>query len=319
VRWIALSFALPSGSPSSRRVALWRRLRQIGAVAPTGALYLLPAGAESQEAFEWLAQEIQEGGGEALVLPIESLEPAAEGRVVELFRTARDEDYQKIAGEAAEATAKAAMTGEEPQPLRDRLERLRRRFAEVERIDFFAAPEGPRTAGVLAALESALRGGPEPSREVAAVDLGAYRGRTWVTRPRPFVDRLASAWLIRRFIDPEATIRYADVPAEGEIAFDMRGTAGGQTFGQSFGHTGDLCTFETLCAAFQLDDPALAALGAIVHEIDLRDGRSAAPEVPGVERVLAGWAGAGWSDPELERQGTALFEGLYQAFRRGGR
>jgi hypothetical protein len=302
VRWIALSFSLPSGSASSRRVALWRRLRQIGAVSPTGSLHLLPAGPEGQEAFDWMAQEIREAGGEALVMPVDRLEEPAEARVVDLFRAARDEDYQKIIAEAAEPSAK---------PQREHLERLRRRFAEIERIDFFAAPEGPRAAAALAQLEAALSGGAEPAREVAAVDRAAYRGCTWVTRPRPHVDRLASAWLIRRFLDPEAAIRYSDTPAEGEISFDSPGAA--------FGHTGDRCTFETLLAAFSLDDPALQALAAIVHEIDLRDGRSAAPEIPGVDRILAGWTAAGWPDAELERHGTALFEGLYLSLRQTDR
>jgi hypothetical protein len=300
VRWIALSFSLPSGSASSRRVALWRRLRQIGAVSPTGSLHLLPAGPEGQEAFDWMAQEIREAGGEALVMPVEKLEEPAEARVVALFRAARDEDYQKIVAEAAEPSAK-----------RERLERLRRRFAEIERIDFFAALEGPRAAAALAQLEATLSGGTEPAREVSSVDRAAYRGRTWVTRPRPHVDRLASAWLIRRFLDPEAAIRYSDTPAEGEISFDSPGA--------QFGHTGDRCTFETLLAAFSLDDPALQALAGIVHEIDLRDGRSAAPEIPGVDRILAGWAAAGWSDMEVERHGTALFEGLYLSFRQTDR
>jgi len=122
------------------------------------------------------------------------------------------------------------------------------------------------------------------------------------------VDRLASAWLIRRLIDPEAEIRYGEAPEAGEVSFDMRDA--------EFGHQGNLCTFETLIAAFGLGaDPALAALAEIVHEIDLRDGLSARPEIPGIDGLLRGWASAGWSDSELERHGTALFEGLYLALR----
>src|SRR6185295_19715592 len=204
----------------------------------------------------------------------------AERRVVELSRTARDEEYQKIVAEAEPASK----TG-----LRERLERLRRRFAEVSRIDFFQASGRTAAAAALARLEAAIGGGEAASREVPRAELERYKGRIWVTRPHPHVDRLACAWLIRRFVDPDAEIRYADVPAEGEVSFDMRDA--------DFGHRGNLCTFETMLAAFALgDDPALAALAAIVHEIDLRDGASARPEVPGVDAILRGWSAAGWPD-----------------------
>lgn len=302
--WIGLTYSLPSGSSSSPRVAVWRRLRHLGAVSPAGSLYLLPGSDESLEALQWLAQEIREAGGEALVLRVERLEGDAEGRVVDLFRAARAEDYRKIAAEADEAASRADRS--DLRELLEKLEKLRRRFAEVARIDFFQAPEGAEASAALARLEAGLAPGESPA--TPAVDLSRYQGRRWVTRPRPHVDRLASAWLIRRFLDPDAEIRYAEAPEEGEVSFDMPHA--------EFGHRGNLCTFETLVASFGLGgDPALAALAEIVHEIDLRDGVSARPEIPGVDGLLRGWASAGWPDAELERHGTALFEGLYLALR----
>jgi hypothetical protein len=305
MHWLGLSYTLPSASASSKRVAVWRRLRQLGAVSPTGSLYLLPLGDENAEAFDWLAQEIENGGGEALVLRVERLEGEAEAKLIELFRSSRDEDYRKIVAEAEEALEPAGREG-----LKERLEKLRRRFAEASRIDFFQAPEGPMAAAALARIEAALGRGDGPARDVPAAERERYQGRRWVTRPHPHVDRLACAWLIRRFVDANAEIRYAEVPAEGEVSFDMRDA--------DFGHRGNLCTFETMLAAFALgDDPALAALAAIVHEIDLRDGASTRPEVPGVDAILRGWAVAGWPDTELERQGAALFEGLYAGLKQG--
>jgi len=293
--YLALSYSLPSAAASSRRVAVWRRLRALGAVSPTGSLYLLPASEENQEALDWLAQEIETAGGEALVLRIEKLDGDAERRLIELSRTARDEDYQKITAEAAQK----GKTG-----LRERIEKLRRRFAEVSRIDFFQAPGRTAAAAALARLETILGGGEAADREVSRADLDRYKGRKWVTRPRPHVDRLACVWLIRRFVDPQAEIRYRDAPQKGEISFDMRNA--------DFGHRGNRCTFETLIMAFGLEeDPELAVLAEIVHEIDLRDGVSARPEIPGVDAALRGWSAAGWPDSELERHGIALFEGLY--------
>ncbi|HYU30919.1 MAG TPA: chromate resistance protein ChrB domain-containing protein [Thermoanaerobaculia bacterium] len=310
MRWIGLTYSLPSGSSSSPRVAIWRRLRQLGAASPTGSVYLLPWGEENREAFEWLSQEIEAAGGQALVLPIDRLDGSAEERLIELFRSARAEEYRKIMAEADEA-AQAGRAGagrEDRSELRDRLEKLRRHFAEVARIDFFQAPEGAEAAAALARLETGLGHGESPAREIPPADLARYRGRRWVTRPRPHVDRLASAWLIRRFVDPEAGIRYSETPEPGEVSFDMRDA--------EFGHQGNLCTFETLIASFGLaGDPALPALAEIVHEIDLRDGLSARPEIPGIDGLLRGWGSAGWSDSELERHGTALFEGLYLALR----
>lgn len=310
VRWIGLAYSLPSGSSSSPRVAVWRRLRQLGAVSPAGSLYLLPAGEENQEALDWLSQEIREAGGEALVLRIDPMEGEAEERLTELFRSARGEDYRKIAAEADEAAAQALADpgAEDRGELRDRLEKLRRRFAEVARIDFFHATAETEAAAALARLEACLGRGEGPARGVPAAELARYRSRRWVTRPRPHVDRLASAWFIRRFIDPEAKIRYSETPKRGEVSFDMRDA--------QFGHRGNLCTFENLIAAFGLEsDPALAALAEIVHEIDLRDGLSSRAETAGVECLLRGWRNAGWPDAELERHGTALFEGLYLALR----
>lgn len=297
MHWIALSFSLPSGSSSSKRVAVWRRLQKIGAVSPTGSLYLLPEGDESRESFDWLAQEITDAGGQSLVLPIGQLDGDAEARLIEAFRAARGEDYRKLAAEAGEAE-RAGKTG-----LEDRLEKLRRRFAEVARIDFFQAPERADAEAMLARIEALLAPPEAPASETRSAE--RYRGRRWVTRPRPHVDRLACAWLIRRFVDPEAEIRYAERAGDGEISFDMKGA--------DFGHRGNRCTFETMLAEFGLgDDPALAALAQVVHEIDLRDA-STRPEVPGIDTVLRGWSAAGWTDAELERHGVALFEGLYRA------
>src|SRR5918992_625445 len=299
--WLALTYSLPSAAASSRRVAVWRRLRALGAVSPTGSLYLLPESEENREALDWLAQEIETGGGEALVVRIGGLEGEAERRVIELSRSARDEDYQKIAAEAEQG----GKTG-----LRERLERLRRRFAEVSRIDFFQAQGRTAAAAALARLEASLGGGETTRRDVPRADLERFKGRTWVTRPRPHVDRLACAGLIRRFVDPQAEIRYGESPKKDEISFDMRNA--------QFGHRGNRCTFETLIAAFGLEeDPALAALAEIVHEIDLRDGVSARLEIPGVDAALRGWSAAGWPDAELERHGIALFEGLYRGLQTG--
>jgi hypothetical protein len=308
--WLVFSYSLPSQAHSSPRVALWRRLRRLGALSPTGGIHILPAQDDCVEAFQWLAQEVKQAKGEALVMRVERFEGLEDPQLMALFREARGVEYADIEAEAErlEKRLGARMKAEDRSRLREALDKLRKRYADIARVDFFEAPEGTSVAARLARLETALS-----PREAAAVSVSpaaieAYRDRRWVTRPRPHVDRLACIWLIRRFIDPHAVVRYSLTPDPDEVAFDMREG--------EFGHRGNLCTFETMLSAFGLDEPGLRSMAEIVHEIDLRDGRYAHPETTGVDAILRGWLLARLSDAELEAHGPALFEGLYSALSR---
>jgi hypothetical protein len=311
--WLVFSYSLPSKAQSSPRVALWRRLRRLGAITLTGGIHVLPAREEDLEAFQWLAEEVQQAKGEAVVMRVEQFEGLADADLIERFRRARAEDYTTLDAQVdgLEERLRADLKPEERSRLREKLERLRRQHAEVARIDFFDAPEGSLVAAHLARIAQALAASEAPSTSIAPAAIQAYRDRCWVTRPRPHVDRLACIWLIRRFINPAAVIRYANAPEADEVAFDMRGG--------TFSHRGNLCTFETMVVAFGLEDPSLRLIGEIVHEIDLRDGRYVHPETAVIDAVLKGWLLMGFSDRDLEVHGVALFEGLYAAFTRGGR
>ncbi len=314
--WVVFSYSLPSKARSSPRVALWRRLRRLGAVQTRGRVYVLPEQEDCVEGFQWLAKDVKEAGGEALIMRVQQFEGMADADLVELFRQARDEDYRQLRSEVDRlarllAHSQGAAAGR--RDVGDRLVRLRRRYAEVARIDYFNSPEGSRMLTRLDALEKTLSSRVRPTRvpEVPRQRVEAYRRKRWITRPRPHVDRLACAWLIRRFVDPRAKIRYANAPKPGEVAFDMERS--------EFGHRGGFCTFETMMQAFGFTDPALRAIAEIVHEIDLRDGRYARPETAGLDAVLNGWLRAGLSDQELESHGVAMCEGLYAAMRHLGR
>ncbi len=309
---MVFSYSLPSAGRSSPRVAVWRRLRAIGAVSPKGGVYVLPDREESAEAFQWLAQEVEQARGDALLMRVERFEGLGDAELVALFQRARSEDYEELNAQAArleKALGRRQHTS--PQELadaRDALERLRRRHAELARIDFFACPGRGRVEARLARIAEALSPNRVPGATVAPAALAAYRDKQWVTRPHPHVDRLACIWLIRRFVNPHAAVRYADTPDPGEVAFDM-------SHGE-FGHRGNLCTFEVMIKAFALDDPGLRAIAEIVHEIDLRDGRYARAEIPGVDAVLRGWQGL--PDADRETHGVALFEGLHAALSQTG-
>lgn len=311
MEWIALTYTIPAGGTSRTRVALWRRLRRLGALTQAGGTSILPARVDCAEAFGWIAQEIAHAKGDALVMRVGGFDGLSDGELIERFRDVRRSDYAQL---DAQAEVLEQEVLEHPSPAgslhsKETLAKLRRRHAEIMRIDYFPTPEGTQVGARLARIGEAL--GPRDSSGAAVepVEVVQLRGRRWVTRPRPHVDRLACIWLIRHFIDPNAVIRYA-VQAEGEeIAFDMRGAR--------FGHQGNRCSFETMVAALSLDDSALRTVAEIVHEIDLRDDLYQRPEVPGVDAILKGWLVAEYTDGELESHGVALFDGLYGALRSG--
>jgi hypothetical protein len=311
MNWIVFSYSLPGKSGSGPRVNLWRRLRRLGAISPAGGAQVLPAREECLEAFQWLAREIRQAKGEAVVMRVEQFEGLTDQQLIDQFHAAREEDYAEIEKAVTELdkTLSKRANPEDRSITREALEKLRRRYLEVRRVDYFNSPAGDRLADHLAQVEQVLSvTTPSPVAGIERRASGDYRHKQWVTRPRPHVDRLACIWLIRRFIDSSASVRYAENPKTGEIAFDMDEG--------EFGHRGNLCTFEVLRLAFALDDPALQTMAEIVHEIDLRDGRYIRSEIAGIDAVLNGWQLSDWPDAELEARGVALFEGLYRTLLR---
>ncbi len=303
--WAVFSYSLPTAARSSPRVAVWRRLRALGALSPKGGVYVLPARDECVEAFQWLAREVEQAKGEALLMRVERFEGLGDAELIALFQEARKAEYaaldDRVAALGKRLTGSRSRAPEEDARARESLGRLRREHAEIARIDFFNSPAGAQVARRLARVEAALSPTRPEDGPVAPAAVAAYRHKRWVTRPSPHVDRLACAWLIRRFINPRAAIRYSNAPRPDEVPFDM---------GQGpFSHHGALCTFETMVRAFRLRDPAVGAIAEIVHEIDLRDGRYVRPEVPGVDAVLRGWMSR--PDADREAHGIALFDGLY--------
>lgn len=305
MNWVVFSYSLPSKSSSSPRVTLWRRLRRLGAISPTGGVYILPARSECVEAFQWLTQEIQQSNGQALVMHVQQFDGLTDSHLIELFREARREDYAELEAQVKELEQSftGAISPEQFTELRDTLSKLQRQYAEVIQIDYFDCPEGVLVASHLAKVAQALAPGGDIGPQVELVAVAAYKDKRWVTRPQPHVDRLACAWLIRRFINPEAVIRYSLQPEPGEISFDMNEA--------DFGHSGQLCTFETMLRAFSLAAPGLSLLAEVVHEIDLRDERYFHPEVTGIDAILKGWLLLDLPDAELESRGLALFDSLF--------
>jgi hypothetical protein len=313
--WLLLAHQLPP-KPAYFRVKIWRRLQDLGSVAIKASLYALPSNTETREDFQWLLREIQEGGGEATLFEARLVDGLTDQEVRALFDTARDADYDALAIEARNLAETVVADPEQwrvriPE-LRSLLTKLRRRLGEVVEIDFFGANGRDAVEGLLSGIESRLTEAVETEKreETMPAEQEKPHGRTWVTRMGVHVDRIASAWLIRRFIDPEARFKFvADkgyVPEPGEIRFDM--------FEGEFTHHGDRCTFETLIERFSLDDPALRAIAEVVHDIDLRDGKFGREDTAGIERALAGIARSSVDDAERAQRSAELFNALHAAY-----
>jgi len=313
-RWLILVYQLPP-KPSYARVRVWRRLQSLGAVALKNAVYVLPDRDSTREDFEWLAREVAELGGSATVCEARLVQGLDDREIEELFQAAREADYQALLKDAQQLDAGlgAARSRRKPAPnLAADVAALRRRLAAVVAIDFFGARNRVPAEALIAELEGRL-GLTEVASE-ASHRLGDLCGRTWVTRTGVHVDRIASAWLIRRFIDRDAVFKFAPAkghrPEPGELRFDM--------FEAEFTHEGDRCTFETLCTRLGLKDSALHAVGEIVHDIDLKEQKFGRPETAGVARLLAGLARRTRDDRERIERGGQLFDDLYESFAKSG-
>ena len=312
-RWLLLIHQLPA-KPAYARVKIWRRLKGLGAVTVKNSVYALPANAETREDFAWLVREISELGGEAFVCEALLVDGIGDAEVQALFDAARDQDYAEIAAAARDLGGKRS-DGTDAE-FATQMVRLRKQLDEIVAIDFFGADGREPAEGLVSGLEAGLyeEDNPVTATETKAVS-DPLKGRTWVTRQGVQVDRIASAWLIRRFIDPAARFKfvpgtgYAAQP--GELRFDM--------FEGEFTHRGDRCTFEVLLAEAKLDDPALVAIGEIIHDIDLKDGKYGREEAAGVRSLIAGIAASHKDDPQRLERGAVLLDDLYSSFAGKGR
>ena len=320
-RWLLFIHQLPS-HPSNLRVTTWRRLQQIGAIPLKQAVYALPDTPDAREDFEWLKTEVKAAGGDASVFAADNVDAWSDDALIEEFRRARQDLYEELGRDVEQALKRAASArrpkGTRAPALRRLLDIFRERLVAAEKIDFFGSAGRDRVLTLLRQLEDRIGGtGRQPAPSGPGDHSGrkaSFQGRLWITRPRPGVDRMASAWLIRLFIDRQARFGFAadreSVPDHG-VPFDM--------FGVEFSHQGDGCTFETLCSVFGIAGPALSRIAAIVHDLDLKDGRFGAPECSTVGAMIEGLQLAYQNDEALLEQGMTLFDSLYRSFEQSSR
>jgi len=281
------------------------------------SVYVLPKSDQTHEDLQWVLREVVESGGEASLCEARFVDGLSDDEVMQLFRSAREDDYQEISRDleriATSLSKKTKTDSESRKRLALELERIHKRVTEVMAIDFFSAPGREGAERLIFALDARLQdASPAGKAAKATQQLQSFQDRTWVTRKGIHVDRMASAWLIRRFIDPNARFKFVPAkgyqPQPGEIRFDM--------YEAEFTHEGDRCTFEVLIERVGLSDPGLRPIAEIVHDIDLRDAKFAREETPGIERLIAGIAMAHKDDETRLSRGTAVFDDLYEYFSR---
>jgi hypothetical protein len=308
--------------PASVRVRIWRRLQAIGAVNIRGAVYVLPNRDECVELFEWLARELAGLGGQASLCEGRFLDDTTDDDIERRFIEARNADYAEVAGAAKQLATRLKvkrLPADRLAAIAAQHARLARRLAEIVAIDFVDAPGRVPAEGLVTAVGRALPHGDDRAAARPLDRAPRPSGATWVTRTGVHIDRIASAWLIRRFIDPQARFKFVAangyVPEPGELRFDM--------FDAEFTHVGDHCTFEVLVDRMGLDDPALAPIGEIIHDLDLRDDKFGRDETAGVRSAIDGICTFARDDDQRIAAAAPMLDGLHSHFtlrarRRGG-
>lgn len=309
-RWLLLIHQIPP-KPNYFRVKVWRRLQRIGAVALKNSVYVLPKSDAAQEDLAWVLREILTGGADATLCEARMVDGITDDQIEALFNAARDADYAQLSEELRRLLGESHATEEARATLRTEFSRVQRRFGDLTAIDFFGAPGRIVAFGLLGSMEARLKP-PEsaPTKETAEDPRLLYQGRVWVTRRGVHVDRIACAWLIRRFIDETPQFKFVPgkdyQPQPAEVRFDM--------FDAEFTHEGDLCSFEVILKRLRMADPALHAIAEIIHDIDLNDSKFTRAETAGVASLILGIAQLHREDQARIAQGSTLFDALYEFF-----
>src|SRR4029078_6626175 len=298
--WLLLLVRLPA-THSAERVAIWRKLKKSGAIQIQTSTYILPDDPPRYETFQWLTQHIRDTGGDATLVRVREIEGLSNERLIELFNAARAKEYASLRETLRPLMARTTRTSS----LDRRLNRVRKQFREIRATDFFDSPKAKDLGMILRKLEETQPG----SKTQPKLERRDFRNKVWLTRPRPEIDRVGSACLIRKFIDPKAKFVFGNKRGlNGRVlTFDM--------LEGDFSHDGHDCTFETLLRRFGIQDKPVCKIAEMVHDADLGDDKFQRTECIGIDRVLKGWAKEGLSDQEILRRGFECFDALHMFLR----
>jgi hypothetical protein len=317
-KWLMVFYSLPS-KPVSKRMKLWRKLSKVGAIQLKGAVYILPYSEEHYELFQWIISEVVSMGGDGSFVRTGGVETMEDTEIRKLFNQQREREYRAVDKKLDDLERKIQSIRKGTKTLdavriSEAFNRLKKEFGDIQTIDFFSSEVGEVVSKRIRTTETGLKEmksspkGSAVAMSIAPKRVEEYRGRVWVTRKKPFVDRMASAWLIRRFIDKNATFQFIDERelnnlGKEAVVFDMREG--------DFTHQGDLCTFEVLMKTFGVKDKSVKKMAELVHDLDIKDGKYDNPETSGVEEILSGIRKTAKDSAETIEKGMAVFEMLY--------
>ncbi|MHB8879886.1 MAG: chromate resistance protein ChrB domain-containing protein [Thermodesulfovibrionales bacterium] len=315
--WLLFFYSVPS-KPVSNRMKIWRKLSKTGTMQLKGAVYILPMNEEHYEFFQWLVSEVSSMGGEAAFTRVEAIDSIKDEEIKALFNERQEGGYQAIGKslDDLETRVNSIQKGSKTQggqALSEQLDKVRKNYEEALKTDFFLSKSGAALRSRIDALNAVIKGltGSVVKSKPAVVSsrkIEDYQGSVWVSRKRPFVDRMASAWLIKRFIDKNGTFKLVDekdlaAAGQNHVTFDVSDGV--------FTHLGDLCTFEVLVKSFGLKDKAVRKIAEIVHDLDMKDDKYKSAEAKGLEDILTGIRMTAKDDTEALEKGMAVFEMLY--------
>ncbi len=316
--WLLIFYSVPS-HPVSNRMKIWRKLAKAGAVQLKGAVYVLPATEEHEEFFQWLIGEVKSMGGDGAFVRSAGIKTMSDDDIRRLFIAQADEEYHGLEkaldalDRKVQSIRQASKSGEAGRLAADAA-KLMKEFEEIRKRDYFESSTGRVMKKRIQVLEAGLRDAgkkaPAEAISITARRVQDYQGKIWATRKNPFVDRMASAWLIKRFIDPKASFAFID---EREVASLDKSTVAFDVRGAAFTHIGDFCTFEVMVKSFGIKDKAVKRIAEIVHDLDVKDEKYNKPETAGVEDILAGIRKTARSDADGLERGMTAFEMLYQS------
>ena len=320
MKWLFLVHQVQT--PNSReRVKVWRLTRKVGSLLYRNSVYVLPYSKERAEDFHWLCQEIRDSKGEASVFVSEATNIQEDHILKQLFISARDKEYGEMSAQVdtfaervKQMQSLSTFTEQSLKSIEKDLAQLEEAFHEIRRIDFFGRPGSGKIEKRLKEIRSSLTAARtqkgEPLR-ITPRSRQAFSGKTWATRAHIHIDRLCSAWLIKRFIDRKAKFVFAPeskLPSNA-VLFDV--------FGAEFSHRGDRCTFETLLDSFSLDDVTLRSIAEIVHDIDLKDQKFNRAEASGLDLAVRSMSGTLRNDQRTLQLGSQLLDTIYQHLKNG--
>jgi len=318
--WILFIHQIPP-KPTSVRVRVWRRFQKIGAMPIKNSIYVLPFAKETYEIFQWLRQEIIAQKGEAMIVKTDAIEGINDQDIIKKFQSTRDKNYQEIISHSFKLKKdvkanlkKGNVSPAQKENYETELKKLKLRLNEIISLDYFQAPNREKAEKAITEINQlieSIKGFQEKPRSVEKgsptkiYNRKEFLNKTWITRKGLHIDRMASGWLIKRFIDKGAKFSFV---AEDEV---LGNGIGFDVYNAEFSHAGEDCTFETLLKSFNLKDSALVQLAEIVHDIDLKDEKFDRKEAEGINQIIIGLSQRLRNDKKLMERGMEIFDSLY--------